>query len=85
MYNVLHSNKNEGFKSVHNIYKTNYDAVCKELSQHNWSQILTSNFENDYNNFSSLLFNYDKAFSYDYTTQKEENHFYDHWSIPTEK
>ena len=56
MFNVLHSNKNKGFTPVHNIYKTNYDAVREELIQHNWSQILTSNLENDYNNFSNLLY-----------------------------
>ena len=56
IFNVLHSNKTIGFTPVHNIYKTNYDAVREELSQHNWSQLLSSNFENDYNNFSNLLF-----------------------------
>ena len=40
---------------VYNIFKTNYEALKSDLCDYDWMKFLNSNFENDYNNFFSVL------------------------------
>ena len=36
---------------VHNIFKTDYTAAREEVAKHNWHELLSSNFETDYDTF----------------------------------
>ena len=44
--------------TVHNIFKTDYTEVREELAKHDWHEVLSSNFEADYDTF----FNYHRNF-----------------------
>ena len=54
-FNLLHTQQKEYFTPMYNIFKTNYVAVRNELQQHNWYNLLNSNFEDDYETFFHLL------------------------------
>ena len=53
--NVIQSQHEELTPPSRNIFKTNFDAVREELSRHNWSVELNSDFESDYKTFFDLL------------------------------
>ena len=54
-FNVLQTQRTNAKPPVHNVFKTNYDAVKEDLDNYNWQELLNSNFEEDYNMFFNIL------------------------------
>ena len=44
------------FRPKHNIFKSNYKKIKDELRINDWWMILDSDFINDYNNFTKILY-----------------------------